>query len=340
MAIMALGACSTKNEMQELSNGCPFPMGREIILSASCSAPDGGTKVVRTSDGKLCWSPGDKIYVDNYVYQNRSNEFVSLNTEPSRTASFTGTLYDFSENADDFYDRPIKVIIARFPSQWVFKKSVIGGYWEGAGEETHGFSRGMGVSEWTQDQYGDNMWPPKKLYTECTIPDIQMAIPGTFDRYLMPSMAISETTDLAFHHYAGGVKFSVSRPDIVSVSLRSANDEYFFGQHVFYIDYNTLEVDDHRGWKKSYRQMVLTAKEDETLIPGEYYYIVAFPRTFDSGIVLEMNTTDGEVITREISQPLEIKKAHFLVLNNIDSGIGSENPVGGGIDDFTFDPID
>ena len=62
-ALLALTACSVKDAVQVPDS--PFPTGREITLTAYCGTPDATSKTVRQPDGKVFWSPGDMIYVDN-----------------------------------------------------------------------------------------------------------------------------------------------------------------------------------------------------------------------------------------------------------------------------------
>ena len=344
-ALLALTACSVKDAVQVPDSPLAIPMGCEITLTARCAAPDGDSKTVRQPDGKVYWSPEEKIYVDNYTSDYFSNyylnlgycTFTSTNTEPSPTASFTGSFYDFSEGgtSTDYYAHPMNVLVARFPVAWSETW-----YNNGWVTSSGGFQQGLGCNEWAQDQYGENAWPPVQLYTTCTIPQIQHAVAGTFDRNLLPSIALSRSTDLVFHHYGGGVKFSLTGDNIVSVNLLSGDNTYINLSRAFYIDYQSLSVDDRAGWMYSSRMVTLNTTDGEPLVPGVDYYFVTFPCDFPNGIVLEMNTNDGEVLKRVITKPLEIKKGHFLVLNNVDAGLSGDNPVGsGGIDDFTFDPI-
>lgn len=339
-ALLALTACSVKDAVQVPDS--PFPTGREITLTAYCGTPDAASKTVRQPDGKVFWSPSDKIYVDNCVASSK-NEFVSTNTSPSATASFTGTLKDYTEGGTktDPQYQPLDVLVARFPAQWYYKD--VNGYYE----DYCGFTTLRYSGEWTTDP-STGKTVPSQFYTDCLLPHVQTAVAGSFDRYLLPSIALSKTPELVFHHYAGGVKFSVTSPDITSVLLKPTNasgSEHLAGSCLFYIDYFSWDVQMAKGWKggvnvpgSSY-EVTVEAPQDQTLVPGEYYYLITWPVELPNGLTLEFRTKTGEMSSRVITKPLEIKKGHFLVLNNADAGLESESETGGDIDDYTFDPI-
>lgn len=342
-ALLALTACSVKDAVQEqVLVNTPFPLEQTITLTAHSSVQDIDGKTVRQPDGRVFWSPQETIYVDNCAGGSK-NEFVSTNTSPSATASFTGTLKDYTEggtNTDPKY-QPLDVIVARFPAQWHYR-DVNNDYDDYCGFDSLGSS-----GDWTTDP-STGKTVPSQFYTSCLIPHVQTAVAGSFDRYLLPSIAVSKTTDLVFHHYAGGVKFSVTNSNISSVTLKPTNasgDEHLAGSCLFYIDYFTWDVQMSKGWKgginvpsTSY-EVTVEAPKDQTLVPGEYYYLITWPVQLSNGLTLEFRTKDGMKSSRVITKPLEVKKGHFLVLNNADAGLESESETGGDIDDYTFDPI-
>lgn len=338
-ALLALTACSVKDAVQVPDS--PFPTGREITLTAHNFAPDGGTKTVRQPDGKVFWNPGETIYVDNCAVGR--SEFVSTNTVPAATVSFVGTINDYTRGGEFTGPeyQPLDIIVARFPAQWPYR--AINNFTF----DYCGFSSMYYSGNWTTDP-STGKTVPGKFETTCLIPHVQTAVAGSFDRYLLPSIAISKTPELVFHHYAGGVKFSVTGSDISSVVVRPTNatgDEHLAGECIFYIDYFSWEVQMREGWqggssvRGSSYEVFVEAPQDQTLVPGEYYYLVTWPVELPDGLTLEFRTKDGRTSTRVITKPLEIKKGHFLVLNNADAGLEYGYASGGDIDDYTFDPI-
>lgn len=349
-ALLALTACSVKDAVQVPDSPLAIPMGCEITLTARCAAPDGDSKTVRQPDGKIYWNPGDKIYVYNSASNFGDHAFTSLNSQPSPTASFTGVLHDY-----DYYT---------------------GKGWTGYAYMTFPFivaltsydtmnKAGFGPNlsgDWSKDDYGNNAWPPVTLRATCKIPDQQTA---TLDNLnLLPSMAISHTTDLQFHHYAGGFKVSVINSNISSVEIKLASkvdnpDSYSYpllcGNRTLEIDYNSQAVSfktvqasygSHQGeWFDSDSRSsiitpaVLNAPSGQTLVPGEYYHLICWPCLLEGGITITLRTSEGQEMSRTISKDLEIKTGRFLVLNNVDAGLDQGNSVGGGIEDFTYDPI-
>ena len=65
---------------------------REMVFHAVCGADDAGTRTVRQEDGKVFWSPGEKIS----IFQGNQDEggamFTSTNTTDAQYADFKGTL--------------------------------------------------------------------------------------------------------------------------------------------------------------------------------------------------------------------------------------------------------
>ncbi|MBO4671419.1 MAG: hypothetical protein J5640_06220 [Bacteroidales bacterium] len=342
-ALLALSACSVKDAVQEQTPGnSVFPLERTITLTAHSTVRGIDSKTVRQPDGRVFWSPQETIYVDNCVASSK-NEFVSTNTSPSATASFTGVLKDYTEGGTrtDPQYQPLDVIVARFPAQWHYKD--VNNYYD----DYCGFSGLRYSGDWTTDP-STGKTVPAQFYTDCLIPHVQTAVAGSFDRYLLPSIAISKTPELMFRHYAGGVKFSVTNPDISSVTLKPTNasgDEHLAGSCIFYIDYFSWDVQMSKGWNGGYNvpatsyEVTVEAPKDQTLVPGEYYYMITWPVLLSNGLTLEFRTKDGKKSSRVITKPLEIKRGHFLFINNADAGLDSESETGGDIDDYTFDPI-
>lgn len=67
--------------------------GKEIVIHARCSEVDPSTRTVRQEDGKVFWSPGDKIGVFYGTNQPQGGAlFISQNSSAQPTADFIGTL--------------------------------------------------------------------------------------------------------------------------------------------------------------------------------------------------------------------------------------------------------
>ena len=65
--------------------------GEFTVLTAGFASAEDGTRTVRQADGKVFWSPGDEIVVIRGT-NAYGNKFVSSNTEPAPSASFTGRM--------------------------------------------------------------------------------------------------------------------------------------------------------------------------------------------------------------------------------------------------------
>ena len=90
----------------------PEEDGEITVLTAGFAGAEDETRTVRQTDGKVFWSPGDAISVIRGTSAAGHKKFVSGNTEPAASATFTGTMpsgasaywavYPYKE--DDFYN--------------------------------------------------------------------------------------------------------------------------------------------------------------------------------------------------------------------------------------------
>ena len=153
------------------------------------SQPD--TRTSRHSDGKVYWTPGDKISLFYGPGQNGGMPFTSQNTEDALQAQFKGT---------------IDVV-------------TIGG--EGASLDDITF---WGIYPYREDNQCDG----STITT--TLPDVQTAKAGTFDDNLFISMGKSTALNIAFLNVCSGIKFTVSNPNIERIELSGNNNETLAGR--------------------------------------------------------------------------------------------------------------
>lgn len=179
---------------QELESPVPITIPeenlQEIILTAAMESQP-GTRTSRHTDGKVYWSPGDKISLFYGPGQNGGMPFTSQNTEDALQAQFKGT---------------IDVV-------------TIGG--EGASLDDITF---WGIYPYREDNECDG----STITT--TLPDVQTAKAGTFDDNLFISMGKSTALNIAFLNVCSGIKFTVSHPNIERIELSGNNNETLAGR--------------------------------------------------------------------------------------------------------------
>lgn len=145
------------------------------------------------------------------------------------------------------------------------------------------------------------------------IPSEQRPPKGSFDRNAMVAIAQSDNRNLTFKHVCGGIKFSVSRPDIDKVVINTY-DVTLSG---------TIQVklyNDVPGWHNYVDAtgiVTITPLESSFFEPGAYYYAAIFPRASLS-IQISLFSSDKLIGVFNCPRFSWIKRASLGVLTNID----------------------
>lgn len=155
-----------------------------------------------------------------------------------------------------------------------------------------------------------------------TLPAAQYGVPGTFDDDLFITLAQSSTHTLRFYNVCGGIKFSLSRSDITSVSFKGNNNEDIAGNISLVFENGLPKATVTSGQK----EITLTPKTGSTFAQGVDYYIVALPCTLSNGFTMKFRTSGGTVRTfRYTAKPVTIKRSIFSKKANIDTYAKVEN---------------
>jgi hypothetical protein len=149
-----------------------------------------------------------------------------------------------------------------------------------------------------------------------TLPATQHGVSGTFDDDLFLTVAHSDNTNLHFFNVCGGIKFSLSRDDITSITFSGNNNEDIAGDiTVSFVD-GLPSVSVVNGVKT----ITLTPKDGGTFASGTYYYIVALPQTLSQGFTMAFDTSTGYVGTfNYTTSSIGIKRTVFSKKANIDT---------------------
>lgn len=189
LAALFLYSCTQELESPESTPITEENLQEVILTAAMESQPE--TRTSRHSDGKVYWSPGDKISLFYGPGQNGGIPFTSQNTEDALQAQFKGT---------------IDVV-------------TIGG--EGTSLDDITF---WGIYPYREDNECDG----STITT--TLPDLQTAKAGTFDDELFISMGKSTALNIAFYNVCCGIKFTVSHPNIERIEFSGNNNETLAGR--------------------------------------------------------------------------------------------------------------
>ena len=335
-ALLALTACGVKDAVQDDAAGSVFPPSGKVTLTANWAGAPGSTKTVRQADGKVYWAANESIQV--YAVAAEGVTFTSLNTTPSATASFTGTIpreYYEEMNQEGGKDSARRmwdlfpVLVAIYPYydyeavEWRYTELATVNY------ASYQVIRGERVGVGEPISYVISHW----------LPTTQTAVPGTFASNLFVSATASASTTLNFHHVTGGLKFSVTSSDINRAELKANGNDFISGTGHYTIAPDGTLIEAH-GVDDDYigGNVVTIQPESGNLVPGEYYYFITWPATLPGGFTLTFYTGTGSK-ERVITQNLEFKSGRFLVLDDADANIDEHSGVHGDLDPITYDPI-
>lgn len=146
----------------------------------------------------------------------------------------------------------------------------------------------------------------------------QTAVPETFDDDLFITLAHSDDTSLKFYNVCGGIKFSLNRSDITSVTFRGNNDEDLAGDI-------SLTFDEQTSLPKAtvidgLKEITLTPPYGQSFERSVNYYIVCLPVTLSGGFTITFTTEHGTQGTFEYTaNPVTIKRSVFGRKANFDS---------------------
>lgn len=205
------------------------------------------------------------------------------------------------------------IIVSKFVSQNTVPAKTV---------EFKGFLEGLpldpGEYYWAVYPYSEDNDLSYKGTILATLPATQTAVPGSFPEKCHPAVARSATTSLKFYAAAGGLKFTVSRSDIKSVSIKGNNNEYLAGGYsAEFNDDGAPTVESNYG-STAENEVTLLAPGGGTFTPGESYFISLLPTTLSKGITITLDAV-GQRGTIVSNKPQNIKRSVFGVLNNLDA---------------------
>lgn len=150
----------------------------------------------------------------------------------------------------------------------------------------------------------------------------QTVSPGTFDRSACLFVARSGDRNLHFKNVCGGIKFSVSRDDIKSVTFVANGTEGYAGYVTIDISEDGLPCLPDMSFGRT-GMVTATPKDAETFSPGVYYYLSLLPVTLETGFGVVLESEDKGFGDYRNLLRREIKSSVVGVLANIDEHVAS-----------------
>ena len=162
-----------------------------------------------------------------------------------------------------------------------------------------------------------------------TIKNDQTATAGTFASNLFPSVGRSQGLLMAFYNICGGIKFTVKKEGIKRAILKTKDGSAIAGKVRLSIASDNSPVIEEIVDGKD--EIILSAPEGGTFIPGESYFFCMLPHKFSDSFFTITFETDSETGTYERKRALEIKKSDFIAFTTpLDGSVtysASNNPI-------------
>ncbi len=265
--------------------------GVEITITAVREGLNPDTKTVRKSDGSVEWCPLDEISVFYTETANGGSKFTSQNTEQAAIAEFKGQLDGFITGGEEFTEGKYLYGVYPYSTNTSFKDGV----------------------------------------TTISLPSHQTAAEGTFANGLFPTIARAQSVNLAFYNICGGVKFTVSRDDITSISFKGNNGERLAGRAKVIFD-DTAKPAVLAEEVESKSEITVYAPAGGTFKAGKEYFIVAYPAKLASGFTMTFQTSGMKEGQYASKSSVEIRRSVFGVLKQVDKNVTSwtDSTNGGG----------
>ena len=149
----------------------------------------------------------------------------------------------------------------------------------------------------------------------------QEAVAGNFSDNAFPAVAKSTSRNLYFRNIAGGIKFSVTRNDIKSVSFRGNNGENLAGDFKITFDDDDVPVAEiYEVFDYGHKEVTLFAPGGGTFEPGKDYYMTLAPAELTKGFTISFRTADKKG-TFVSDSPQTVKRSVFGSLGSIDTRV-------------------
>ena len=290
LVVVCAALMSTACVKTEIERPMNASEGVEITITAVREGFNPDTRTIRESDGSVEWCPLDEISVFYTETENGGSKFTSQNTEQTAIAEFKGKLDGLIAGGEEFTNGKYLYGVYPYSTNTSFKDGV----------------------------------------TTISLPSHQTATEGTFANGLFPTIARAQGVNLAFYNICGGVKFTVSRDDITSVTFKGNNGERLAGSaKVIFDDTAKPAVLDDEVESKG--EITVYAPAGGTFEAGKEYYIVAYPVKLTSGFTMTFRTLEMKEGKYVSNSSVEIQRSIFGVVSQADKDITSwSNIMSGG----------
>lgn len=152
-----------------------------------------------------------------------------------------------------------------------------------------------------------------------TIPSIQTALIGSFDRTACISVAKSDNTSLQFYNVCGGIKFTITHEGVRSVTIRGNNEEKISG--IVDVDFDGNGKPVVSNIVKGTTSVTINSPLPTGFEVGKTYCAMMIPLSFEKGLSICFDAAGEEKSRRWTDRTVTIKRSVFGVINNMDDNV-------------------
>lgn len=147
------------------------------------------------------------------------------------------------------------------------------------------------------------------------LPDLQYGVPDTFDEETCVTVSHGETVYQQFMNVCSGIKFSLSRDDIKTITLQSNANEALAGKIKVSMPDGTPAINVISG----INTIVLRPKTGSTFKKDSYYFIMTLPvAQLTSGFTMTFDSEQQEGKLNYTASTLTLQRSRIAKKNNID----------------------
>ena len=184
-----------------------------------------------------------------------------------------------------------------------------------------------GVNDDSADSYNYGLYPYDEEagysggVVTTTLPDKQTGLAGSFDNNLLITMGRSRSFKIGFHHVCSGIRFSLTKDGIRSVTISANGGEALAGTISAEFDEKGNPV--ITGVSNPSSSITVSAPDGGTFVAGESYYIITLPVRFSEGMTFSVSTGSATGVLRT-SVAFSLAQGSFSRLLEVDKNISME----------------
>ena len=314
-----IAGCSKEEDTVEVNTVETMDL---VITAYQETSPETRTELVDWSH--IYWCPADEISVFS---AGQSAKFTSLNSVRASSTRFAGSIAVSNQSSDYVW------ALYPYDANAVFSNNTITTtlpYVQQAVAETFAddllITVGRSQSPFVLDGTVDSIIGSTGTEVSTLLLDDDSNVTDVATSYgngipVSFNLENARKLEMQFMHVCSGLRFTLTKPGIESVTLTANGGETIAGTFTFGLDSNDQPV--VQSVSDPHSSITLTPPEGETFQTGKWYYFVTLPVTFSQGVTLTV-TTDTMEGSREINSAFSLKRGAFSRATNMDQNIELE----------------